>query len=66
MAVSDDYFLLWNRPQAPVLFSHKDPLQKSPITDQPAIQTHLEDRLKASLQYFSEGLWDQKLYFPSR
>lgn len=66
LAVSDDYFLLWNRPQAPVLFSHKDPLQKSPITDQPAIQTHLEDRLKASLQYFSEGLWDQKLYFPSR
>jgi phosphoglycerol transferase MdoB-like AlkP superfamily enzyme len=66
LAISEDYFLLWNRPQAPVLFSQKDPQQKNPVVDQMAIQTHLENRLKASLQYFSQGLWDQKLYFPSR
>ncbi|MFN7730030.1 MAG: LTA synthase family protein [Bdellovibrio sp.] len=33
--------------------------------DQPEIRQSLLQKLKATRQYFSEGLWDNKLYFPA-
>ncbi|WP_374027482.1 hypothetical protein ACES2J_13440 [Bdellovibrio bacteriovorus] len=26
----------------------------------------LEKKLKATIQYFNEGMWDNKLYYPSK
>ncbi len=63
--VTQDYFMTHNRDAGFDLYSMKDPEQKAPIQDQPEKKEEMEDRLKAVIQYFSQGMWDNKLYYPS-
>jgi phosphoglycerol transferase MdoB-like AlkP superfamily enzyme len=37
----------------------------NPSDATPEKKTELENRLKAVIQYFSQGMWDNKLYYPS-
>lgn len=59
------HYLIWNRPLEPELFAMDDLKQLHPLPAGPE-KLNLQNRLKATLQYFSQGLWDQKLYFPSK
>lgn len=49
---------------APHLASEKPPEQESE-SDHATLLEDLKKKLLATRQYFSEGLWDNKLYFPS-
>ena len=59
-----DYFLQYLRGGDYQMYSMKDPGQKLPLQQPAAKKQELVDRLKASIQYFSQGLWDNKLYYP--
>ncbi len=67
--ITKDYFLEYRRSADSLaqfqLFSISDPGQKKPILDQNEIKQTMVNRLKGVLQYFSQGLWDNKLYYPS-
>lgn len=62
-----DYFVRWspghNDPQ---LFRIEDHDGTQEVTDQPERKGVLVEKLKAHIQYFNEGMWDNKLYYPSR
>lgn len=63
--VNKQNYLLWNRPLEPQMFSIADLKQLHPLLEN-SEKTNLETRLKATLEYFSQGLWDQKMYYPSK
>jgi hypothetical protein len=63
LEIQKDYFLQYRRGSEPKLFSMQDPFEKNEIQNS-AIKEDLYNHLKAELQYFSEGMWDNKLYFP--
>lgn len=46
------------------MFALTDPAQTQSLTEPRDRFEDLQNRLKASIQYFSEGLWDNKLYYP--
>lgn len=62
-----DYFLRWVQGSGePQMFAIIDRDGTSEIVDQPARKKELVDKLKAHIQYFNEGMWDNKLYYPSK
>ncbi len=63
--ISRDYFLAYSRGGEFQMFSMQDPGETRPLMEPAARKTELENRLKASIQYFSQGMWDNKLYYPS-
>ncbi len=63
MLIAKDYFLDWNVGKDFRMYSMADPAQKNEQVNRER-QTELVQRLKASIQYFNEGMWDNKLYFP--
>lgn len=67
--IARDFFLQYHRGGDFQMFSMKDPSQQmlvnemsGPLTERKEELTH---KLKAVIQYFSQGLWDNKLYYPT-
>ncbi len=64
---AQDYFMTWAiGVGTPLLYSINDRLEKSPLTDPALRRDELEKKFKATIQYFGEGMWDNKLYYPSQ
>lgn len=64
--VADDFFLKWNTAETEMkMFAVEDSSEKIPLAEPKERRAHLEERLKASIQYFNEGMWDNRLYYPS-
>jgi phosphoglycerol transferase MdoB-like AlkP superfamily enzyme len=68
--VGRDYFLTYQRRGPAVdadfkFFSRKDLGETAPLLDPADKREKYIQTLKASIQYFSQGLWDNKIYYPS-
>lgn len=63
LLVAKDFLLRQTLGGPARLFSLADPSMKTPL-ENPA-REHLETRLKAAIQYFSDGMWDNCLYAPA-
>lgn len=63
--VGKDYFLDWVVGSEMKMFALADVFEKSPLLDPRERKYELEARLKAAVQYFNEGMWDNRLYYPS-
>jgi phosphoglycerol transferase MdoB-like AlkP superfamily enzyme len=64
LLVAKDGLLVHNRDQDFQLYDRQDPSLSNPRTDRLERKAELENRLKAVIQYFSQGLWDNQLYYP--
>jgi phosphoglycerol transferase MdoB-like AlkP superfamily enzyme len=64
--VMDNYVLRWVRGKTPEMFQLTDLDLKNPMQDLTEQKTKLENTQKATLQYFSQGMWDNRLYYPSQ
>lgn len=62
--VDKDYFLHAPRGGRPAMYALDDAGKTKPLDEPAAKKAELETRLKASIQYFSEGMWDNRLYAP--
>jgi phosphoglycerol transferase MdoB-like AlkP superfamily enzyme len=67
-----DYFLRCWTPssgmgldQQPLMFSITDLNATHPLTEPADRKATLTRKLKATIQYFDEGMWDNKLYYPA-
>jgi phosphoglycerol transferase MdoB-like AlkP superfamily enzyme len=63
--IAKDYFLQYHPGSEPQMFSRLDPNASKPLIEPIARKDELVHRMKAQIQYFSQGLWDNKLYYPS-
>ena len=63
--ITDQYILRYQRDGDFELFAYQDSQMKNEILDKPEDKQVMENRFKAAIQYFSQGLWDNKLYYPS-
>lgn len=63
--ITDKYILRHQRDGDYEMYQFSDSVLKNQIADKPEEKTILENRFKATIQYFSQGLWDNKLYYPS-
>jgi phosphoglycerol transferase MdoB-like AlkP superfamily enzyme len=64
--VEKDYFITLSTDQIFRLYDRNDGDEKTDLSKDPRMALRLnrmENHLKAAIQYFSEGLWDNKLYF---
>lgn len=64
--VTDGFILRYFRNSQVEFFLESDLEMKTPIEVEPKQRQRLENQLKAAIQYFSQGLWDNKLYYPSK
>jgi len=64
MLIAKDYFLDWNVGQEFRMYSMGDAAQKKELQGPVDRRAELIQRLKASVQYFNEGMWDNRLYYP--
>jgi phosphoglycerol transferase MdoB-like AlkP superfamily enzyme len=62
LLVAKDFLLHQNSGEPTRLFAIADPRMKT-LLESP-MREALEKRLKATIQYFSEGMWDNRLYAP--
>lgn len=62
--VGDKAFLTYARDQQFRLYDLQDLGEKKELSEDSALKSSLETKMKAGMQYFSEGLWDNKLYYP--
>lgn len=64
--ITDRYYLVRERGQD-FYYSSQDPQRVKELGREllPETKKELSDILNAHIQYFSEGLWDNKLYYPS-
>jgi hypothetical protein len=64
--LANDYRLRWvlGTPE-PEMYSIDDRDGKSALTEPAARKAELIQKLKANIQYFNEGMWDNKLYYPT-
>lgn len=63
--VTDKYFMQYHRGGEFNMFAIEDVDQKVSLQDPASEKQRLENIMKATLQYFSQGMWDNKLYYPS-
>ena len=69
LIATDQDWLLWSPWEGaplnkkPLLYSRMDRAGKTPIEDRQRQQILIE-KIKAHIQYFSSGMWDNRLYFP--
>ena len=63
--VLKDYFLTYERGRDFHMYAAKDVFEKQDLAEPAERKMELENRLKAVIQYFSQGMWDNKLYYPS-
>jgi phosphoglycerol transferase MdoB-like AlkP superfamily enzyme len=59
-----DYFLDWLVGGDIKMFAIQDTAEKTPLHEPKERRYILESKLKASIQYFNEGMWDNRLYYP--
>lgn len=66
--INKEHILFWNQREPVKLFKATDWGLKNQIPADVGNkeEQQLEKRLKASIQYFNKGLWDNRLYFPSK
>lgn len=63
---ANDYRLRWTPGQGePVMFAINDLNGATPLEEPAVRKKELARKLKASVQYFNEGMWDNKLYYPA-
>ena len=61
--VQDKYFLQYVEPYQAKMFDFDgDLFQKNPILDSALLRSKMQDELKAYIQYYRNGLIDNKLY----
>jgi phosphoglycerol transferase MdoB-like AlkP superfamily enzyme len=66
LLVAKDYQIRWSPGQNdPQMFAINDIAGVKALTEPEDRKEELEKRLKASIQYFNEGMWDNKLYYPA-
>lgn len=58
-----DYFLDLPRGETPRMYAWDDAGETRPLDEPAARKDRLFERWKASVQYFSEGMWDNRLYY---
>ncbi|UYL07300.1 LTA synthase family protein [Bdellovibrio sp. SKB1291214] len=64
--MAKDYRIRWALGQSePQMFAIDDRDGKKPLSEPAARKEELILKLKANIQYFNEGMWDNKLYYPS-
>lgn len=62
-----DYQIRWFPGHGdPQMFSMSDWAATQELQEPAARKTELVERLKATIQYFNEGMWDNRLYYPAR
>ncbi len=65
--IAKDYFLQFHRATGLIdMYSVAEPNAVIAENVDRARRADLENRMKAQIQYFSQGLWDNKLYYPNR
>lgn len=64
LLVMKDYYLDWFRGGPMKMYSRQDAMEKQELTEPAAVKIELEQRLKASVQYFNEAMWNDRLYYP--
>lgn len=62
--IAKDYFLTLSRDNQFRFYKGSDVFEREPLDEPAELKLRLEKRLKACQQYFSEGLWDNRLYYP--
>lgn len=60
-----DYFIDWLVGTDMKMFAISDSFEKTPLSEPADRKLRLENRAKAAAQYFNEGMWDNRLYYPS-
>lgn len=63
--VDKDYFVDWLVGSHMKMYTITDAAEKNPLTEPKDRLENLENRVKAAAQYFNEGMWDNRLYYPS-
>lgn len=63
--ITKDYLIRYKRGGDFEMYSTQDFDLSQNLLEPKAEKEKLENRLKAAIQYFSQGLWDNKLYYPS-
>lgn len=68
LLVDRKYIVYWNQKENLKFFDFSDWGFKYEITGSvsSALKEQYEHKLKASVQYFNKGLWDNRLYFPGK
>lgn len=64
MLIAKDHFIDWSVGHDFRMFKMSDPGEKQEILEEQKRKQELVQRLKASIQYFNEGMWDNRLYYP--
>lgn len=67
LLVAKDHYLRWvpGEPEAK-MYAINDRESTKEIIENAARKSELTSKLKATVQYFNEGMWDNKLYYPTR
>ncbi len=63
--ITKDYLMLYKRGGDFEMYSIQDFDLTQNLLEPKEVREKLENRLKAAIQYFSQGLWDNKLYYLS-
>lgn len=66
LMVTKDYLLRWPRGGDFEVYAAADEGFKAPLSVPAETREALIKKLKANIQYFSDGMWDNRLYFPAR
>ena len=61
---SKDFWLTYSIDKNFQTFSLQDLKKQSPLSEEKNEVQLLQQRTKAAIQYFNEGLWDNRLYYP--
>lgn len=65
LLAAKDYFLDWPVNGPVNMYQLSDAAEKTPLAEPSARKAELEKRMKAAIQYFNQGMWDNRLYYPS-
>jgi len=60
-----EYFVDWLVGTEMKMYAINDSFEKHPLSEPADRKLNLENRVKAAAQYFNEGMWDNRLYYPS-
>jgi phosphoglycerol transferase MdoB-like AlkP superfamily enzyme len=65
MLAAKDFYLDWAKDSPVKMYNIADVAEKVDLNEPASRKAELESRLKASIQYFNEAMWDNRLYYPS-
>tara|TARA_B110001454_G_scaffold171291_1_gene162003 strand:- start:31775 stop:33766 length:1992 start_codon:yes stop_codon:yes gene_type:complete len=64
--VGRQYVSVWDKHGEIRHYAVDDLRLATPLNLAPEIKLSLEKKLRASIQYFNQGMWDNRLYFPNK